>query len=213
MFAEVALSISTFQSFTYKIPHDLIHISQIGCRVKVPLGNRIAYGVIISINDASGYKGEFKSISEIIDDVPILTKELWKLIHWISYYYVTPFGKVFNTVLPINISKNYSPQTYWYAKYVEGDDEILIGKLKKNAKVQYNVYLKIKQTSPMPMKVSSLKSLCSNPLSICQSLEKKRLIGTIKRDAALYILMHGRSIWLQSLKMREVILYQLTTSD
>ena len=108
MFAEVALSISTFQSFTYKIPDDLIHIAQIGCRVKVPLGNRIAYGVIISINDASVYKGEFKSISEIIDNVPILTKELWKLIHWISYYYITPFGKVFNTVLPINISKNYS---------------------------------------------------------------------------------------------------------
>ena len=176
MFAEVALSISTFQSFTYKIPADLIHIAQIGCRVKVPLGNRISYGVIISINDASVYKGEFKSISEIIDDVPILTKELWKLIHWISYYYVTPFGKVFNTVLPINISKNYSPQMYWHAKYVEVDDEILIDKLKKNAKVQYNVYLKIKQTSPMPMKVSSLKSLCSSPLSICQSLEKKRLI-------------------------------------
>ena len=65
---------------------------------------------------------------------------------------------------------------YWHAKYVEVDDEILIYKLKKNAKVQYNVYLKIKQASPMPMKVSSLKSLCSSPLSKCQSLEKKRLI-------------------------------------
>ena len=108
MFAEVALSISTFQTFTYKIPPDLTYIAQVGCRVKVPLGTRIAYGVITSINDASVYKGDFKSIFEIIDDTPILTKELWKLIHWISYYYVTPFGKVFNTVLPINLTKNYS---------------------------------------------------------------------------------------------------------
>ena len=105
MFAEVALSISTFQSFTYKIPPDLINIAQIGCRVKVPLGNRLSYGVITAINNVSVYKGGVKSISEIIDDSPILTKELWELIHWISYYYVTPFGKVFNMVLPTNISK------------------------------------------------------------------------------------------------------------
>ena len=56
MFAEVALSISTFQSFTYKIPPDLIQIAQTGCRVKVPLGNRVAYGVITAINDVSLYK-------------------------------------------------------------------------------------------------------------------------------------------------------------
>jgi len=181
MFAEVALSISTFQFFTYKIPSDLIHIAQKGCRVKVPLGNRNTSGVIISINEASHYKGEFKSIIEVIDEVPILTKELWKLVHWISYYYVTPFGKVFNTVLPINISKNYSPQAYWYAKYIEVDDSSLISTLKKNAPVQYNVYLKIKQLSPTPMKVASLKSICSNPLLICQSLERKKFITLFRK--------------------------------
>ena len=112
MFAEVALSISTFQSFTYKIPPDLIHIAQIGCRVKVPLGNRLANGVITAIDDIAVFKGGVKSISEIIDTAPILTKELWDLIHWISYYYVTPIGKVFNTVLPLNISKNHSSQMH-----------------------------------------------------------------------------------------------------
>tara|TARA_B100002051_G_scaffold86752_1_gene82934 strand:- start:2479 stop:4716 length:2238 start_codon:yes stop_codon:yes gene_type:complete len=182
MFAEVALSISTFQSFTYKIPSDLIHIAQVGCRVKVPLGNRTAYGVITAISDASVFKGEFKSIFEIIDDVPILTKELWRLIHWISYYYVTPFGKVFNTVLPINISKNYSPRKYWYAKYLQVDDRTLISALKKNTPLQSNVYLKIKQISPISIKVSSLKSICSNPLSICRSLERKKLISLFREE-------------------------------
>ena len=57
MFAEVALSISTFQSFTYKIPPELIQVAQVGCRVKVPLGNRTTYGVIKAINDVSIYKG------------------------------------------------------------------------------------------------------------------------------------------------------------
>jgi len=182
MFAEVALSISTFQSFTYKIPPDIIHTAQIGCRVKVPLGNRLAYGVITAINKASVYEGTVKSISELIDAAPILSNELWELIHWISYYYVTPFGKVFNTVLPISISKNYSPQMHWYAKYMGLDDEVLIDKLKKNAPVQFDVFLKIKQLSPMPMKVALLREFCSSPLSICRSLEKKKLIELFKKE-------------------------------
>ena len=182
MFAEVALSISTFQSFTYKIPPDFNDIARVGCRVKVPLGKRKVYGVIISIEDDSVYRGVVKSISEIIDDAPILNKGLWDLIHWISYYYVTPIGKVFNTVLPNNISNNYSPQLNWYTKYSGVNDEALIKKLKKNAPVQFNVFLKIKKISPMPVKVSSLKSLCSNPLSICQSLEKKQLVSVYKME-------------------------------
>ena len=185
MFAEVALSISTFQSFTYKIPIDLAHIAQIGCRVKVPLGNRTVHGVITAINDVSAYKGDVKSISEIIDDVPILTKKLWRLIHWISYYYVTPIGKVFNTVLPVNISKNYSPQIHWYAKYLESDESVLISKLKKNAPVQFNLYSKIKQQSPMSTKVASLKSLCSSPLSACQALERKKLITLHRKEKGI----------------------------
>ncbi len=187
MFAEVALSISTFQSFTYKIPPDLTNVAQIGCRVKVPLGSRTVYGIITSINNVSVYKGGIKSISEIVDDVPILTKELWELIHWISYYYMTPIGKVFNTVLPINILKNYLPQMHWYAKYLKFDDSTLISKLKKNAPTQFNVYLKIKQESPMLVKVASLKSLCSNPLSICQSLERKKLITLNKIENEISI--------------------------
>ena len=131
MFAEVALSISTFQSFTYKIPSDLIHIARIGSRAKVQLGNRLVYGVITSLNEDTTYEGDIKPISEIIKDGPTLTKELWKLIHWISYYYVTPIGKVFNTVLPISISKNYSPQLTWYAKYIDSESGIVIDDLKK----------------------------------------------------------------------------------
>ena len=183
MFAEVALSISTFQSFTYKIPSDLIHISRIGSRVKVQLGNRLVYGVITALNENTTYEGDIKPVSEIIDDGPILTKELWDLIHWISYYYVTPIGKVFNTVLPVSISKNYSPQLNWYAKYVELESGIVIDDLKKKAPMQYNVYRHIKKaTIPTLLKVSSLKNICSNPVSVCQSLEKKKLIILVKKE-------------------------------
>jgi len=182
MFAEVALSISTFQSFTYKIPSDLISNPQIGLRVKVPLGNRSVIGVIISINKNANYDGDIKFVSEIIDDVPILTKDLWELITWISYYYITPIGKVFNAVFSINISKNYSPQMNWYAQCISSNNRINIENLKKNAPVQFNVYKKIEQASPNLLKISLLKNICSHPISICRSLELKKLIVMVKKE-------------------------------
>ena len=143
MFAEVALFISTFQSFTYKIPSNFSGTAKVGCRVKVPLSNRLVFGVITSISNDAVFKGNIKEISELIDDVPVLSDKLWKLIQWISYYYVTPIGKVFNAVLPINVSNDHLPRMDLFAKYIEVDDRGIIEKLKKNAPVQFNVYSKI----------------------------------------------------------------------
>ena len=182
MFAEVALSISTFQSFTYKVPSDLISFAQVGLRVQVPLGNRSLSGIIISLKRRTSYDGDIKNILEIIDDSPVFTKELWSLIEWISYYYITPIGKVFNSALSINISNNYKPQMVWYAQYVFSENKNQIEGLKKNAPKQFEVFKNIKKASPALSKISSLKNICSNPLSICQSLESKKLIKIIKKD-------------------------------
>ena len=73
MFAEVALSISTFQTFTYKIPKDLADTAQVGVRVKIKLGNRFVYGVIISLSNKADYSGKIKNISEMIDEKPIIS--------------------------------------------------------------------------------------------------------------------------------------------
>jgi len=50
MFAEVAFPISSFQSFTYRIPRNLTNSIQVGSRVTAILGKRSVQGVIISLN-------------------------------------------------------------------------------------------------------------------------------------------------------------------
>ena len=47
------------------------------------------------------------------DDLPIMTPELWKLIQWMSQYYVTPLGQVGKAVLPKNLSTRYNPPKSW----------------------------------------------------------------------------------------------------
>ena len=181
MFVEVALSISTFQTFTYKVPKDLIDKIQIGLRVKVNVGSRSLLGVVISINKKTNYSGQIKPLSKIIDDNPIITNELWLLIKWISYYYVTPIGKVFNSVLPLKLSSNYTQPTFWYAKLIDEIDNDLISSLKKNAPIQYEIYKLIKASYPESILVSSLKYITQNPLAPCKSLSTKKVIHLKKQ--------------------------------
>ena len=100
MFAEISLPISSFQIFTYSIPEDLKKSLLVGSRVKVPFGARKVNGIVVSLIEESSFTGNLKSIIYVDDSTPVLSNELWKLVNWISHYYVTPIGLAYNTVLP-----------------------------------------------------------------------------------------------------------------
>ena len=179
MFAEVSLPISSFQTFTYLVPENLESQSLIGSRVTVPFGNRKVSGVIVSLTDSTSFSGEVKSISRFDDDAPIISQNLWKLVRWISHYYITPIGVVYNTVLSFNISKNYIPRQSWFVKNISEDIDLL---LKKTSPKQYLVYKAIQQSSQKYIKVSSFKNISSNPISICKALQSKGCIELVKKD-------------------------------
>ena len=182
MFAEVAFPISSFQSFTYRIPRDLTNSIQVGSRVIAILGKRSVQGVIISLNTKSNYKGDMKSISSLVDDNPVLTAELWELILWMSNYYVAPIGQVMKTVMPSRLSMQYSPPKNWYAKPTNVLNEIDIEVLMKRAPKQYEILKEIRKTTGI-CRITSLKPLSSNLLSICRILEGKGFIKLYKQTS------------------------------
>ena len=102
MFAEVSLPISSLQTFTYSIPENLKKSLLVGSRVKVPFRARKVSGIIVSLIEESSFSGNLKSIVDVEDYMPVLSNELWKLVNWISYYYVAPIGLAYNTVLPFH---------------------------------------------------------------------------------------------------------------
>ena len=116
MFAEVAFPISNFQSFTYAIPKELKNEIQLGSRVLAPFGKKNCQGMVLGINSTTSYSGKIKSIHSLVDDIPVVTPELWKLICWMSKYYMTPIGQVAKTVLPKNLSTRYKPVKRWYVQ-------------------------------------------------------------------------------------------------
>ncbi len=183
MFAEVAFPISNFQTFTYAIPKGLKKEIQLGSRVLAPLGKRSCQGIIVKITTEASYIGKTKEIFSLVDDVSVVTPELWQLICWMSRYYMTPLGQVAKTVLPKDLSTRYKPPMRWYVQPVSVAEDSLIISIKKKSPKQFKIY-NIICSSNHPIKVSSLKNYVSNPLQICRSLEKRHLV-TLIRQASL----------------------------
>ena len=75
-----------------------------GSRVIVPFGNRTVVGFVISTSFTSQIAPHrLKSIKDILDDEPILPKELLSILKWSSQYYHHPIGQVLATAVPKKI--------------------------------------------------------------------------------------------------------------
>lgn len=181
MFADVAFPISNFITFTYKVPQKIAQDVQIGSRVNVQFGPRKTQGIITALNIKSSFSGKLKEIDGLVDDLPIMTQELWKLIQWMSEYYVTPLGQVGKAVLPKNLSTRYNPPKNWMVQpIIAGDDDLAA--VKKRAPKQYELYQEILKAEK-PIKVSSLKELASNPLTGCRGLKKRGLVSIFEETS------------------------------
>ena len=184
MFAEVAFPIRSFQTFTYSIPRKYIYEIHVGIRVSVPFRNKIIQGVVVDIKNTNSYKGPLKKIIKPIDKVRVITPSLWKLIKWVSSYYMTPIGKVANGVVPKSLSSSYKPQQEKYVEAKKGIDLDELNKLKQTAPKQYLVYKAITKIA-LPCKVSLFKNLVGNPLQICKALNNRGFVKLIDKTKDL----------------------------
>ena len=180
MFAEVAFPIRSFQTFTYSISVQHISLIAVGTRVSVPFRNKIIQGIVVKIKKNNSYSGIIKRIIEPVDKVQVITPPLWELINWVSKYYMTPIGKVANSVVPKSLSSNYKPQLEKYVKAKKKVNLEKVSKLKNTAPKQYLIF-KIISEKNIIHKVSSFKKIVSNPLQICISLKDKGLIELIEK--------------------------------
>ena len=175
MFADISFPISSYQVFTYKVPDELINRLSIGMRVKVPLGSRIIKGIIVDLKKSTNFSGSIKSIKEMIDDQPVLDKNLWELIKWLSKYYNCPIGVAAKAVLPNNLSTKYELKTQLYVKAINQDKLVL-----NHAKTQKSVYTYLQSIQSL-IPVNSLKDHCSNPNDICKQLHSKGFVELVNQ--------------------------------
>jgi len=88
-----------------------------GARVKVPFGSREVIGIIVEVKKYDSNTSPLKDIIELIDDSPLIPKELLALTNWLSDYYHHPIGDCFQTVLPKKLrlgdKAEFKTEPYW----------------------------------------------------------------------------------------------------
>ena len=77
---------------------------EVGCRVRVPLGNTSIVAIVVETRVESDFK-KLKSIQQVLDDIPLLDSTMLEILHWASRYYCYPIGEVLFHALPIALRK------------------------------------------------------------------------------------------------------------
>ena len=101
MYADILVELKTKkidQTYTYSIPSNLKDDIQIGKRVLVPFGSQKLEGFILNIKDKADFKT--KDIISVIDENPVLNKELLELGKYISKKNLVNKITAYQTMLP-----------------------------------------------------------------------------------------------------------------
>ena len=108
------------QTFFYHVPKLLENNIKIGVRVRIPFGNMILDGFVLGISDNSRYdNSKIKDIINVIDDEPVLNKEMLLLGKYMSDNLLASLSSCYQVMLP----------------------KALKAEVKSNIKIKYDRYL------------------------------------------------------------------------
>lgn len=93
----VAIPGSIFDYLDYLAPKQSLAIGQ---RVMVQLRNQQRLGLIVGFRQSQTTHYKLSPILELIDQQPIICKDLLKLAQWIADYYQSPLSEVLKAILP-----------------------------------------------------------------------------------------------------------------
>ncbi|MBO5066402.1 MAG: primosomal protein N' [Clostridia bacterium] len=126
--------------YTYEIPPRFFSLAVPGCRVMVPFGNgnRKKQGLILSVEalDDSENSIKLKSISSVLDEKPLFTDEMLKLVFWLKENAFCTLFEAAKAMLPAGIGLNYV-----ISYMADSVDEKKVGRFSEEEKAVYE-YLK-----------------------------------------------------------------------
>lgn len=107
---------STDRLFTYGVPKEFENGVQAGKRVRVSFGSskHMIDALIVSVDGSCGLPEEkIKPIEEILDDSPVVSREMIKLIFWMRERYICKYSDAVRLVVPHAVNGKSA-----YEKYV-----------------------------------------------------------------------------------------------
>ncbi len=124
----------------YKVPVFLKEKIVIGLLVRIPLRNQSELGVIVQIgSDQEVPPSKLKSILEIVQPYPVLTKDLFPLFKWCVSYYASNYESVLESIIPSFVRKGMRSKQKKMLSLHNCVDTALISSLEKKAPKQFKV--------------------------------------------------------------------------
>ncbi len=91
--------------FDYRVPDRLRVEVSAGKRLQVPFGrgNRRQVGYCVAVRVEAERTRRLKDVVRVIDAAPLLSPPMLQLSQWLADYYLAPWGRVLETVLPAGV--------------------------------------------------------------------------------------------------------------
>ena len=115
-YVDVILPLPLPGLFTYSVPEGMEGRVVFGKRLLVPLGRSKKYiGMAVNMHDEKP-AFEVKPIEQVLDENPVLLDRQYRLWSWISNYYMSPLGDVYNAAFPAGLksTEKFKPKMELY---------------------------------------------------------------------------------------------------
>lgn len=115
-YVDVILPLPLPGLFTYSVPDGMEGRVVFGKRLLVPLGRSKKYiGMAVKMHDEKP-AFEVKPIEQVLDENPVLLERQYRLWSWISDYYMSPLGDVYNAAFPAGLksTEKFKPKMELY---------------------------------------------------------------------------------------------------
>src|SRR5690554_6053046 len=201
MYADVILPLPLSDLYTYSVPVAMQGKIAKGVRVIVPFGIKKHYtAIVVKLHENKPIGFETKDIHSLVDTQPVVNDKQLNLWEWISFYYMSPFGDVYNAAMPASMKSNdtktnFKPKTETYFKIntlldIDSTPDIF-GRSKKQPSLynQLTTYIKEKGTNLVSREemiglenysVAILKGLLQKEIVVSHIKETGRINNDLK---------------------------------
>ncbi len=104
LYAKVVFGLPVEGPFDYIVPEEFRGKISAGCRVLAPFGSRKNVGYVVKLASDSDIKN-IKSILRLLDEIPVLDKNMLLLTKQLAQYYCCSWGEAIETALPAALRK------------------------------------------------------------------------------------------------------------
>ena len=186
MYADVILPLPFSDLYTYTVPVEMQNKIAKGFRVIVPFGTRKHYTAIVKrVHNNAPKNFKTKEIHSIVDSQLVINDIQFKLWEWISFYYMSPIGDVYNAAMPSsmksdNIKSKFKPKTETYLKINTNIDTDLIveiiGRAKKQKSLFKQLYNYFEEKEINKINKSDLSNFTNYSPSVLNGLLQKEIL-------------------------------------